>query len=334
MSARRSFRSVIGPIIQRYLDLKEALGRRYSIERRVLEHLDTFLLRRGGHADLTADNFARWCGTYLHLVSGVRRNWMRIARNLCLYRQRTQPLCFVPDVVQFPRKHQPSAAYILTEREVARLLKTADGLEPTFGSPLHREVFRLGIVLLYTAGLRRRELVRLTIGDYDPVERTLLIRASKFYKSRLVALSADAARELDAYLVIRRRRRHGASLEAPLLANWWSACATTGRPYSGAGFGYGLRQLLHQAEIFTPAGAVPRLHDFRHSFAVHALLRWYRAGVDVQAKLPFLAAYMGHVSIASTEHYLPFADSLAALASERFARHYSALVIPQVGARS
>jgi integrase len=71
---------------------------------------------------------------------------------------------------------------------------------------------------------------------------------------------------------------------------------------------------------------VPRLHDFRHTFAIEALLRWYRAEVDITAKLPLLATYMGHVSIVSTEYYLQFIEPLATLASDRFARHCGALV--------
>ena len=73
---------------------------------------------------------------------------------------------------------------------------------------------------------------------------------------------------------------------------------------------------------------MPRIHDFRFSFAVNALLRWYSDGVDVQAKLPFLAAWMGHVSILSTFHYLRFVEPLRSLASRRFADRYSGLVKP------
>ena len=84
--------------------------------------------------------------------------------------------------------------------------------------------------------------------------------------------------------------------------------------------------LLRAAQISTETGRVPRLHDLRHTFAVQALLRWYRAGADVNAKLPLLATYMGHVSIVSTEYYLQFVGPLATLASERFARQCGALV--------
>jgi len=71
---------------------------------------------------------------------------------------------------------------------------------------------------------------------------------------------------------------------------------------------------------------LPRVHDFRHSFCVNALLRWYRSGVDVQAKLPYLTAYMGHVSIASTQYYLRFVNDLATAASDRFAQHWGNLI--------
>jgi hypothetical protein len=77
--------------------------------------------------------------------------------------------------------------------------------------------------------------------------------------------------------------------------------------------------------IFTPKGNLPRIHDARHSFAVNALMRWYREGADVGAKLPLLATYMGHVSVVSTHYYLRTATS------KRFASHYGELVVPMPG---
>jgi len=91
--------------------------------------------------------------------------------------------------------------------------------------------------------------------------------------------------------------------------------------------GMAIRSLLRAAGVRTAAGEVPRTHDFRHTFAVHALLRWYRAGADMHAKLPFLSAFMGHVSIESTQYYLHFVEPLAEAASKRFADHCGALVV-------
>ena len=89
-----------------------------------------------------------------------------------------------------------------------------------------------------------------------------------------------------------------------------------------------LRPLLQKCGILTPKGKLPRIHDFRHSFAVNALLRWYRAGADVEAKLPLLATYLGHGSAVSTHYYLHFIEPLRTAASERFANHYGELVSP------
>ncbi len=101
-----------------------------------------------------------------------------------------------------------------------------------------------------------------------------------------------------------------------------------GRAYTGTGLSQTLRQIYQRTAIRTADGHYPRVHDFRHSFAVNALLRWYRNGDDVQAKLPLLATYMGHVSIVSTAYYLPFMEALAGEASMRFAAQCAELVVP------
>jgi len=313
VSAPATFVSPLGPFIARYLAVKYALGRQYARERNILVHLDRFLATLA--VELTAETFAQWCASIDHLAPGVRRSWMRVVRNLCLYRQRSEPTCFVPDPSAFPRPHMRRRPHLFTPQQIVRLLRATDDLLPCSTSPLQRQVFRLAVILLYTAGLRRGELVRLTIADYDPHERTLTIRASKFHKSRLVPLSSDASREMDAYLAARRRFPHAA--ETPLLYRRRQGL----RPYTGAGLGHGLRQLFRRAGVRTTAGGLPRVHDMRHSFAHEALLRWYRAGIDVQVKLPALAAYLGHVSVVSTQYYLSFLEPFAQIASERFARH-------------
>ena len=321
MSHASSFASEISQSIARFVALKEALGMKYAVEGAILSHLDVFLAATSAN-DLDAENFAAWCLTCEHLTSGVRRKWMRVVRNLCLYRRRTEPACFVPDPAQFPQLHQPVRPHIFAEVEISRLLVAADRLQPGTRSPLHRENFRLGLVLLYTTGMRRGELVRLAVGDYDPSERTLLVRESKFHKSRLLPLSYEGASELEALLAVRRARGLPVSAAAPLLWNPYNG----GRAYTGEGFRWTIQGLFQATGIRTAAGRLPRVHDFRHTFAVHALMRWYREGADVQAKLPLLSTYMGHVSIVSTAYYLPFVEQLAAPASERFAQRCGAIV--------
>jgi len=311
-------RSSLGAVIADYLALKQALGRRFANEGRTLAGLDRFLATQ--RLDLTPEAFAAWCLTLTHLRPTTRRSRMRIVRNFCLYMRRREPDCFVPDRAAFPAPQAPRLPHIFSESDIARLLRAADELPPRSTSPLRGPMYRLAIILLYTVGPRRGELVRLVFSDYDPVEHTLLIRASKFHKSRPVALSADAAREMESYLLVRRRFPHKA--ESPLLV-----CSCRGlRARSGAGLGHGLRQLFHRAGVRTGSGRLPRVHDLRHTHAVHVLLRWYRAGLDVQAELPALATSMGHVSVVSTAYYLALLDPVAETANERFAQHCAGLL--------
>jgi integrase/recombinase XerD len=316
--------SWLSPLICRYLDLKQALGRGFANERRVLETLAEFVATAAA-ADLTQSEFEHWCKTQTHLTTGVRRNRMRIVRNFCLYRRRTEPHCFVPDLDCFPHPHQPVQPYIFSETEIVHLLQASELMHPVARCPLRRQFFRLAIVLLYTTGLRRRELLRLALQDYDPQTYTLLVRESKFHKSRYLPLSPDASRELEAYLDARRQHPFPRREDSPPLL--WNGYAN-GRTYTACGLTNGLQELLRAAGIRKADGRLPRVHDFRHAFACRVLLRWYRTGVDLQTKLPFLATYMGHVSIASTEYYLPFIPELALAANNRFCGRYGALVQP------
>jgi integrase/recombinase XerD len=326
MKGAAAFTSLMAPHIERYLTLKQALGREYEGVRRVLGHVDRFVTTDGG--DLTSGTFAKWCLTLQHLASGTRRSRMRVIRNFCLYRHRSEPSSFLPDARLFPPRHQVVRPHLFTNGEVVRLLAAINALPDARTSPFRRENLRLAIVLLYTTGLRLGELVRLTLSDYDPREHTLLIRDSKFHKSRLMPLSIDGAREIDQYLAARRGRQIAISPESPLL--WHHT--RRGTAYTGTGLTHAIRPLLCAAQIRTETGRVARVHDLRHTFALEALLRWYRAGANVQAKLPLLATYMGHVSIASTEYYLKFVEPLGVSASERFARHCGGLITTSVSA--
>lgn len=316
MTSIHSFTSIVGPTIVAYVALKKSLGRCFALETAVLADLDGFLSeQRSKRCSLTHDSFATWCLTLGHLTPTVRRKRMHIVRNLCLYQRRTDGECFVPDSNGFPAPHTSRRPFIFSEQQIVRLLREAAQLRSTSTSPLRAEVYRLAIVLLYTAGLRRGELVRLALSDHDPSKQTLLVRSSKFHKSRLVALSKDASHEVKAYLTARCKLPHDA--DAPLLVSRSGGL----HAYTGGGLGQGMRHLFLAAEIHDKEGRLPRVHDMRHTYALHVLLRWYHAGVDVQTKLPILATAMGHVSVASTAYYLSFLEPVAAAASERFAGH-------------
>jgi integrase/recombinase XerD len=313
--------TLLDSTIASYLRRQRALGRGYRHEEAVLVSLRDFL-STAGSVDLDLPLFERWCELHAHLTGNVRRNRQRIVRNLCLYRQRTEPLCFVPDLNRFPRPHPHQPPVIFGPEAVARMLQAADRMTPTHGSPLRPQVMRVAVALLYTAGLRRGELLRLSLADADARNGVLHVRESKFHKSRLIPMSPGTTRELRAYLRLRLVPSLRPTPASPLLCNLTGGL----HGYTGTGLSYGIKDLIEAADVRGLDGRRPRVHDFRHSFAVQCLLRWYRQGVDVQANLPKLSMYMGHVSIQSTAYYLHWVPELVHAANQRFEAAFGHLV--------
>ena len=304
----------------RYIRHQRALGKLFGHPSWVIGRLARFLAQ-GQRSDLDADRFEAWLRSHQHTSSSTRGRYALIIRKFCLYRRRTEPACFVPDPLYFPQRRAPIAPVILGPSEIGRMLDTIEAWRPHPQHPLYKATYRIAVILLYTTGMRRGELARLTLADADLKHRTLRIRESKFHKTRIVPLSSSASRELRAYLKV--RLPWDISVHAPLLGDHHGSAHF--RAYAPGALGHGLHNLFRDADVHDPYGRYPRVHDLRHSFAVQALLRWYRAGVDVQAKLPQLSMYLGHVSIVSTAYYLHFIPEIAAAAHRRFARHFGHL---------
>ena len=296
-----------------YLTSRHAIGRAYKKEEQILGNLRSFLARAGA-ADLDQPLFDQWRAQFYPLSASTRVVREHAVYKFCRYRRRSDPACFLPDRASLARLRPYALPTIIEPEQIARLLAYVSQLPPGTRSPLRAEVLRLAIVLLYTAGLRRGELVRLVLGDVDAHTGVLRIRESKFHKSRWVPLSASALAELRSYLVARQRAGLEERSSAPLL------CTAGLHAYTGPGLYNSLKQVLIGADIHDSAGRRPRVQDFRHSFAVAALRRWYEADADVQSNLPKLALFMGHVSIVSTAYYLRWMPAVMACASERFGR--------------
>jgi integrase len=302
-----------------YLATRRALGRDYAGEERVLRTVRTVLVR-AGRRDLDAATFDRWRRRWRHCASNTQRDYAMMVLRFCRYRRRREPRCFLPDVAALQRRRPYALPSPIDARQAASLLRFVAAERIPRDRSLRRPAVRLAIVLMFTAGLRRGEVARLRLDDVDAQAGVLRIRASKFHKSRWVPLSTTATRELRTYLDRRRTIvRHGGG-PSPLM---WS-CATV--HYTPEGISSAVKNVMIRSGIWRGAPRLPRVHDFRHGFAVAALKRWYEAGADVQSALPKLAMYMGHVSIASTTYYLRYMPAVVALAGQRFAQACGDLV--------
>ena len=318
----KCFQSLFAASLQRFLDVKRTLGRRYSVEAATLSHWDCFLKRRYPQArKVRAEMFYGWIEELVHLSPVVRRNHQRVVRNFLLYYARDHAGTFIPDVRTFPKSTPAEPPRLVSDIEMARLIECAGQLPPSRTNPLRAETIRLGLILLFCCGLRRGELLRIKLGDLDRGQSLIRIVLTKFHKSRLVPLAPSVASELDAYL------RHRNRLKLPMTPD--SFLLWSGRRFPEVYAAESLRAAWHQlcvsAKVLGASGGPPRLHDLRHSFSVNALQRWYAQGLDVQTKLPHLATYLGHVSPVSTHYYLQFTPELRRSASQRFHQRFAPL---------
>ena len=143
--------------------------------------------------------------------------------------------------------------------------------------------------------------------------RTECCASRSLSSSRAGFPSPQPTRELRRYLRLR------AAVVPRSAHNTMLLCSRVGHGYSLEGLSNAVRIVMHNSGIWASGPRVPRVHDFRHAFAVAALKRWYEDGCEVQSELPKLSMYMGHVSIASTTYYLRFMPAVVALARDRFA---------------
>jgi integrase/recombinase XerD len=243
-------------------------------------------------------------------------NWARrlsYVRGFARHYSAIDPHTEVPPDGLLPFQPARARPYIYSDEEVERLLASALRLLPDRG--LLSWTYYCLFGLLTVAGLRLGEAIRLDLDDVDLQEGVLTIRGTKFGKSRLVPIHASTRAVLAKYR--RRRQRLGTVPTKAFFVNSHGNHLDKGeihRTFYRLSRDVGLRGVT--------ASHGPRLHDLRHRFAVQTLLRWYRAGDDVERRLPVLSTYLGHVHIADTYWYLSGCPELMGLAVGRLERRW------------
>ena len=215
-----------------------------------------------------------------------------------------------------PKLPPQQTPYVYSHDELQRLLDATVTVKSVF-SRLQAMTYRTLLLVLYGAGLRISEALGLTVADVNLAERILTVRNTKFYKTRLVPIGPQLAATLTTYYEQRSTLPMPKGHDSAFLCSRSGCCLTY--QYVVTLF----QRVRSAAGIVCPPGEPrpPRLHDLRHTAAVHRVLAWYRSGKDVQQLLPHLATYLGHACIASTQRYLQMTPELLQEASCRFAAY-------------
>ena len=236
---------------------------------------------------------------------GPRR--MTAARGFARYLAGIDADTEVPPLGLMPHRQRWRRPFIYSAADIDAIMGQA---RRSIVSPLRAATYETLIGLLAASGLRIGEAIKLDRGDVDWAEGVLLIRESKFGKSRLVPLQASSLEALDAYARLRDQLQ-----PRPKEPSFFVSLTRKRLIYAVVGQTF--RQLADTTGVGAGAPSAPRLHDLRHTFAIRSLLGWYRAGDDVQTKIPSLSTYLGHRDPISTYWYLSAAPELLALAAAR-----------------
>lgn len=315
--------SCLAKQIDNFIQLRRLSGTEYRSQTQRLRYFDSFLVKQGwSEQRITREIIDRYQESLEMLAPNTRSNRLSVVRQFCEYLSRTDPHTYVPERMQTIQSFQVFQPYIFTLEQIRNLTAAALSLLPP-GS-LRPHTYRTLLGLLYSTGVRIGEALALNLEDFHEAEERLYIAQGKFRKARWVPLSSSTCRALLRYLEL-RLLRDPQSPDSPLFLNERkrrlarvTVCHTFGR-------------LLKQCGIPHDKRRGPRLHSLRYTFAVHRLLAWYRDGQDINARLPLLATYMGHVNIESTRVYLRPTAELLGEVGNRFRRHYLQHVDPKGG---
>jgi integrase/recombinase XerD len=306
------FKSSIAGDLHGFLQFKRSLGYRYARAEYALREFDRFLVATA-HKRLPLDQAA------LEWLSGKPgRKPVSVSADAAVLRQLFAFLRRSPDqAVTEPRwpKLPTESVFVphfLSEQDVLKLMELCAGLNrPRFRAALYRAL----VLILYCTGIRFGEALRLKIREVNTRSAVLFVDTFKG-RARWVPFHRSLARELDRYLAERME-----FAPAGPDARFFVGFNKTTLPVNTASGT--LRGLFQLAGMKPTNGRIgPRPYDLRHAFAVRRLSQWYKQGVDLQTRLPWLSAYMGHVDIMGTETYLNATPELLEVAANRLHRRY------------
>lgn len=302
------YQSFLATHIEAFIAFKRSLGRQYRYVHYV-DRLGSFAGTRGLSDVRQVDRQA----ILAYLATGT---WSTATRRevQATLKQFFRFLCRSGLIDASPAEHlprlrrPPRLPRILSVREIAAVLQALDHAST---QDFNRSAYSAMVLLLYSCGLRRREAVRLRFGDVDLKGGVLFIHCTKFGKDRRIPIGPRVAERLHDYCRSRVERLGLPESDAPFFVQ------AIGDPVNPGNLGRVYRDACARAGLRPGA----RLHDLRHTFAVHRLYKWYLDGVDLESRLPLLSIYMGHVSGDSTRHYLNLSQDLLRLAGRPMERN-------------
>lgn len=289
--------SLLGPYIQRFLSYREALFHKNSAYEPNLKNLDSFCAKYFPHSEaLTKEMVLTWMEGFPGTPKGGKTTRGVVVRKFAIFMNGLGGSAYVLPEKMYGQD-KAFVPYIFTDTELSQLFAEIDLMQPSNAHPYKHEVLPVMFRLIYTCGLRPVEARMLKTENVYLGSGEVLITGTKRNKDRIVVMSEDMRTLCTDYN--ERRTRF------PLQSEFFFPGAD-GEAFSSATVQREFQRCWRNANPAIPQENLPsvRVYDLRHRFATTAVQRWLDAGADLNAKLPFLRAYMGHDSFSQTAYYI------------------------------
>jgi len=301
---RRTLRGALAD----YLRVRRALGFKLRRAGEQLPHFIKYLEQRSSSL-ITSPVAVEWATQPEDVHPAWWTSRLVLVRGFAKYLQTIDPRHQVPPLELLPHRRTRTAPYIYEPAEISALLTATT----TLPNKLKAETYRTFLGLLAVSGLRTGEAIALDDADVDLRRGVLVIQKAKFGKSREVPLHRSAINALESY-----RRERDRLMPRQLSPSFFVSTAGTRLIYQNVHETF--LRLVYEAGLGERTPRRPRIHDLRHTFAVRTVLAWHRAGENVEAKLPMLSTYLGHVAPSTTYWYLTAIPELLESATHRLER--------------
>jgi len=287
--------SVFAGEIQELIGEKQAVGYKYQKSAELLKRFDDYVLN-GPNSEpvLTKEIVLGWTKRSGHEAKSTQKARISVMRCLGEYMTRTGKMAFVYPKGNDDVERYSYTPYIFSEKEITAIFRASDTYVKSNTSPHRHLMLPLIIRILYCNGLRISEVVNLTIAAVNLTDGTLYVQGAKFGKERLIPMSDNLTKRCREYS---KKVLSGRPFDAFFFPSPYNGHYDSNTVYCH------FRKILWKAGI-SHTGKGPRLHDFRHTFAVHCLKKWVLSGQDLTNCLLYLATYLGHEDMRGTQHYL------------------------------
>jgi integrase/recombinase XerD len=303
----------LSKLVAEYLDIRRKLGFKAERETWLLSKFVSFL-RAEGSAFVTTELALAWARQPADAHPSWWASKLSVVRGFAKHGHLADPRHEIPPRDLLPRFSRRTTPSIYTPDEIARLLRAARELKVRPIHAFRRATYETLFGLLAATGMRVGEAIRLDRSDVDWTNELVVIRESKFRKSREVLLHSSVMRALRRYAQERDR------MHRPRSPSFFVSLVGTRLIYVNVHTTFA--RLLRHAGI---QRAKARVHDLRHTFIVRTILGWHREGVDVDAKMPMLSTYVGHRNPSSTYWYLSATPELMSLVGRKIERALGAI---------